>query len=145
MKTLLLLVVLALVILTGGCASILKGTNDRVYFCSSPSGASVYVDGAKIGITKVCYENYEDGKNVRFGLSQELVCSKSHLVEFRKEGYYSKQAFLNPQVGGDWIILDILCGLLPVLVDASTGAWNSLDPYLRVDLEKKETARKEEK
>ena len=30
-------------------------------------------------------------------------------------------------VGAGWIVLDVLCGLVPVIIDAATGAWCDLD------------------
>lgn len=30
-------------------------------------------------------------------------------------------------VGGGWIFLDIVCGLVPLIIDAGTGAWNEYE------------------
>ena len=43
-------IVSVLIILTG-CATIISGTKQSITFESSPSGASVYLDGERVGVT----------------------------------------------------------------------------------------------
>ena len=52
---------------------------------------------------------------------------RPHNHIFRKEGHQDAVCELKASVGAGWVILDILGGLLPVIVDAATGAWKSLD------------------
>ncbi len=41
-------------------------------------------------------------------------------------------------VGAGWIVVDFVCGVFPLLVDAVTGDWKSLDQNnVNVVLEKK--------
>lgn len=56
-----------------------------------------------------------------------LKADKSYTIEFRKEGYESVTRVVNTKVGAGWIVLDVLGGLIPVIIDAATGAWNQLD------------------
>jgi len=56
-----------------------------------------------------------------------LKADKSYNIEFRKEGYESVTRVVNTKVGGGWIVLDILGGLIPVIIDAVTEDWNKLD------------------
>ena len=56
-----------------------------------------------------------------------MKSSQTYTIEFRKEGYENKTVVLNNKVGAGWIILDILGGLIPVIVDAATSDWYSLD------------------
>ena len=53
--------------------------------------------------------------------------NKTYTIEFRKEGYKSKLVNITNHIGAGWIILDVLGGLIPVIIDAATGAWYELD------------------
>lgn len=94
------------------CATLFKGSTDGVSFSSDPSGAKVYVNGNLLGTTPV---------------QLELKSKNSYTIEFRKEGYETKTVLLNNSVGGGWIVLDILGGLFPIIIDAATGNWYELD------------------
>lgn len=94
------------------CALVFKGTKEEVNFGSDPQRAEVYINGVKLGETP---------------FSLELVTKNTYTIEFRKEGYESKSVLINNKVGAGWIILDVVCGLVPVVIDAATGAWYSLD------------------
>lgn len=96
----------------GSCATIFKGSTDDVNFSSDPSGAKVYVNGMLLGTTPV---------------QLELKSKNSYTIEFKKEGYETKTVVLNNSVGAGWIVLDVLFGLVPIIVDAATGNWYSLD------------------
>ena len=50
-----------------------------------------------------------------------------HTVVFKRDGYHDIVCEIGATVGAGWVVLDILGGLLPVIVDAATGAWKSLD------------------
>ncbi len=94
------------------CALILSGTKQGVHFDSSPPSVDVYIDGARAGTTPC---------------KIELKKNKEYSIEFRKEGYESRTYRISNSVGAGWIVLDILVGLVPVVIDATTGAWYSLD------------------
>ncbi|OGC42847.1 hypothetical protein A2Y85_06170 [candidate division WOR-3 bacterium RBG_13_43_14] len=118
-KILACLAVIALFI--HGCATIFKGSNEQVYVNSDPAGAKIYVNGALMGSTPVMLE---------------LKSSKTYNVEFRMDGYESKTYTLTNHLGAGWVILDVLCGLVPVVIDAVTGAWYGLDQdniYLQLE------------
>ncbi|GMU86657.1 MAG: hypothetical protein AMXMBFR48_18990 [Ignavibacteriales bacterium] len=99
-------------ILNLGCAAIFKSSLEPVSFASEPVGADVYIDGQKLGTTP-------------FQLA--LKPSKTYTIEFKKEGYTSRTVILNNKVGAGWVVLDILGGLLPVVIDAATGAWYTFE------------------
>ena len=85
---------------------------DKIDFSSSPSGAKVYVNGQYMGTAP---------------LQLKLESKHGYTIEFRKEGYESKTVVITNSVGAGWIVLDVLFGLVPVIVDAATGNWYSLD------------------
>jgi len=95
-----------------GCATIFKGSTEKVNFSSDPTSSKVYVNGQYMGETP---------------LELKLQSKNSYTIEFRKEGYENKTVVLTNSVGAGWIVLDVIFGLVPVIVDAATGNWYSLD------------------
>jgi len=106
------MVLFSFIFLLSGCATLFKGTSEEVRFGSAPQKAEVWVNGAKMGETPI---------------SLKLESKKTYQIEFRKEGYKPVQRNITNRVGAGWIILDVLAGLIPIIVDAATGAWYSLD------------------
>jgi hypothetical protein len=94
------------------CATLFKGTSQTVGYSSDPSGAKVYINGQHMGTTP---------------FEMEMKSNRTYTIEFRKEGYENKTVVLNNSIGAGWIILDVLGGFIPIIVDAATGAWYSLD------------------
>lgn len=104
-----------------GCAAVFKGTSNNVDFSSAPEGAKVYVNGVVMGTTPV---------------KLKLESKKVYHVEFKKEGYETQNFTLTNHVGVGWVILDVIFGLVPVVVDAATGSWYVLDQdYVNAVLE----------
>ena len=107
-----IILIFMLMIFLSNCATIFKGTTTDVNFKSDPTGAEVYVNGQKMGTTPV---------------ELKLESKNTYNIEFKKEGYESKIYNITNHVGPNWVILDVLCGLVPVVVDAATGSWYYLD------------------
>lgn len=78
---------------------------------STPAGAEVLIDNVRRGTTP---------------LSLDLGNHSGHTIVFRMEGHEDAVCELRASVGTGWVILDILGGLIPVIIDAATGAWKSL-------------------
>lgn len=95
-----------------GCATLFAPGKYPLAVSSDPHGADVYVNGFKMGTTPV---------------ELNLKADKSYTIEYRKEGYDTVVRVVNTKVGAGWIVLDVLGGLIPVVIDAATGAWNKLD------------------
>lgn len=108
MKILIILIVLFL----SGCAALFKGTTETVEFTSDPSGAMVYVNGVPKG---------------KAPLQLRLESKKSYDIEFRMSGYDPIKMSVTNRLGAGWVILDVLGGLIPIVIDAATGAWYGLD------------------
>jgi hypothetical protein len=105
-------------LLVTSCATLFKGATDPINFGSNPVGAEVYVDGKLMGKTP---------------LNLELTSKKTYAIDFKFEGQ-TKTVNLTNKVGAGWIILDVVCGLIPIIVDAATGSWYMLSPKnLNVD------------
>ena len=112
MKKLTSISILLFLLLNVSCATIFKGTHNNVDFASDPAGAKVYVNGFYRGDTPI---------------RLKLESKRTYNIEFRKEGYATKPFTITNHVGAGWVVLDVICGLIPVIVDAATGAWYSLD------------------
>lgn len=96
-----------------GCATLFKGGTEKVSFQTIiPRNAKVYVNGSFMGNTP---------------LQLNLNSKVNYTIEFKAEGYESKTVLVNTNIGAGWVILDILGGLLPVVIDAATGNWATLD------------------
>jgi hypothetical protein len=94
------------------CATLFKGTTEEIRLNSDPQRAQVFINGTFMGETPISFK---------------LECKKTYIIEFRKEGYNPRTYNITNHVGAGWIILDVLTGLVGVIVDATTGAWYSLD------------------
>lgn len=94
------------------CALLFKGDNQVVPINSDSSGAEVFLDGQRIGTTPV---------------QLPFKANKSYTISLRKDGQ-ERTIVLQNQIGALWVVLDIVTGLLPVIVDAATGAWYELNP-----------------
>ncbi len=99
-------------LILNSCAAIFKGKNETVDFSSSPTKAKVYINGQLAGETP---------------LQIRLDATETYNVSFKKEGYEERSIILTNSVGAGWVILDVIFGLLPVVVDAATGSWYSFE------------------
>jgi len=108
-KTLSIIVILCLF---SGCATLFKQKSRTVAFDSDPQGAEVYINGNRMGKTPMplCLSNL-----------------KPVTVTFKKQGYEDKTYIINTKVEGGWVVLDILGGFIPVIIDACTENWYNLD------------------
>jgi len=94
------------------CAALFNSGGGRVSFMSNPSSAEVIVDGQSLGRTPV---------------TLQLDRKQTHQVTIKKDGKV-RNYILNTKIGAGWIVLDVLAGFVPIVVDAATGSWYSLTP-----------------
>lgn len=99
-------------IMLTSCATLFGPKNHTLAVSSQPPQAEIYVNGFKMGTTPA---------------EIALKADKSYTIEIRREGYESVTRIVNTKVGAGWVVLDVLGGLIPVIVDAATGSWNALD------------------
>lgn len=104
--------VVALAVSSGGCATLFNDSLKTVAMTSQPTAAEVWVNGNRLGTTPV---------------SLDLTNSESHTVVFRKAGYKEVTCMLRANVDALWVVLDVLAGLVPIIVDAATGAWKGIE------------------
>ena len=124
-KTVSLLILVTFVLMLSNCATIFKGEFREVRFDSEPGDAQVFVNGEFMGRTP---------------LKLELRPDEPLTVEFRREGYKTVVRQITNKIGVGWIVLDVVSGLIPVLVDALTGAWYEFDQrYINAILERQQS------
>jgi hypothetical protein len=104
------LVAAALAVSTG-CATVITSSTVGVTIGSRP-GAKVYVDGALAGTEP---------------LELELANHRPHVIVVGDPAHPLARCSLEPALGVGWVVIDLVLMLWPVLVDAVTGDWKTLD------------------
>jgi hypothetical protein len=94
------------------CATIFSSKEKDLMVTSNPSDTEVYVNEKMMGKTP---------------LELELKPDKTYVIKFKREGYQTVERVVNSKTGAGWIVMDILFGVVPVIVDAATGDWKKLD------------------
>jgi predicted acylesterase/phospholipase RssA len=118
-----ILLLIAFCFLSQSCATILGGhetiqrgsetiTGDKVAFDSNPRSAEIYVDGELLDYTPC---------------ARVLKHTKDHIITFKLANYDSEERTIYSRMQSGWIAADIICGILPLFVDALTQDWNFLD------------------
>jgi hypothetical protein len=98
-----------------GCATVFNGSRQNISITSAPDAAKVTTSPATGDHTTPTTLNLER-KN-------------DYTLSFSKDGYSPATAQISHHVRGGIVVLDvILGGLIGVVVDAATGAWNKLSP-----------------
>ena len=100
------------ILLMNNCATVMKGMNERLLINTKPEGVEIFINGFYAGKTP---------------LPLNLETNKSYHIEFRSPDKESKVYILNRKVKTGWLILDVLTGIIPVFIDAATGALYSFD------------------
>lgn len=115
MKKNLLLAVL--VPLLSGCATVITGNMTHVKVTGTPENADVYYDGGYVGKTPCTIT-----------LSKSDL-KQSKIITIRTQGEKVSQTFLNRKVNIGIVAIDLVCGVIPAIIDLATGALYS--PYPR--------------
>lgn len=108
-----LLVLIVSALCLSSCATIFSKKNYGITVESDPAGADVIVDGVRMGKTPTTIS---------------LPAEKSYMLEVAKEGYQSSFYTVKKKVGAGWVVLDLVAGGFPFVVDYITGDWNTLSP-----------------
>jgi hypothetical protein len=97
--------------LNTACATVLARDRQMVSVTSDLPGAEVQVNGVPLGKTPV---------------QVPLDASTDHTIVV-KVGSTVHTCVLSATIKPEWIVLDVVMGGVPVIVDAVTGKWRSLD------------------
>ena len=93
-----------------GCATILQGTNQNVNFDSVPKGSAVYLDGKEVAVTP-CTITIKRNHEYILQIKKERYDTKTFLIgsaQSNEENAYR----IGSSVGGGWIALDAITGLI---------------------------------
>lgn len=114
-----------------GCGVIFGGTSETISIASSPDGADV----------EVAQSGGESGFQRTTPTEIDLKRKHDYVVTFQKEGYETRTAEIKHSLRAGVLIGDILLGVVPIIVDAATGAWHGLSPdRIDVTLQQSEAA-----
>jgi hypothetical protein len=102
----------AALIASGACATLFSAGPVPVTFQSDTPGAEVWVNGTMRGQTP---------------LVLELNNKQAAVVTFKQSGRKDYTVEIGNKVRGGFVVLDVLGGLIPVVIDAATGEWKTLD------------------
>ena len=120
--------ILLILLITGftfqSCATLFAPKKNTLTVTSNPGGADVVINGYKMGETP---------------LELSLAPNQAYTIEYKKDGYDNAVKVVNIKVGPIWVVLDVLAGLVPAIIDAATGSWNELETdQINVMLEKED-------
>lgn len=118
------MMIITFTVMNVGCGTIFGGTRQTIQVSSNPPGASV--TAGQSGMTQTTPTSFN------------LLRKDNYALVFEKEGYESRKYEVKRGIRAGILVLDILLGLVPVIVDAATGAWYKLSPEtVEVTLTKK--------
>jgi hypothetical protein len=107
------LAIAAFILSTGACASIMHGNKQGISVNSTPTGASVVVDGQPMGTTPAVLQ---------------LARKSTHVIQLNLDGYQPYEIALTRGTSG-WVWGNIVFGgLIGLGVDAATGSLYKLSP-----------------
>jgi hypothetical protein len=78
---------------------------------ADPPGAQVFVDGAPVGTTPTWIPLTKQNRN----------------IVMHANGYTDSGCVVTASVGAGWVVIDILTGFVPLIVDAITNDWQTVD------------------
>ena len=109
--------IFALCLLASGCATTMNGSNANVAILTDPPGADIYIDNQFVGKSPMTAK----------------VEHANHNIRVEKTGYETGVAQITASISG-WSAVGAAL-IVPVIVDASTGAITSVDQKeIRVNL-----------
>lgn len=121
MKTTILSIIC--IALLSSCASILQWSKQAVTIATEPPTGKIYVDDEYLGTGYIC---------------RKFKRSKSHSVVIKHDEYVTRYMTIENHLQPGWLIADLLFGVIPIVVDAGTGAWHAFDKdHYIIPLEKK--------
>ena len=106
---------LPLLAILSGCGTLFTPDIKAIPLHSNPVAAEVIIDGIPRGVTP---------------MTLELSNRESHVIQFTKEGYKTVSCELHATVNNKIVVLDVLGGLVPLIVDAATGGLKILEEDL---------------
>jgi hypothetical protein len=132
-------IIVILALLTAGCATVLRGYEERVDLVNAPDDIKVFSDnGVEIQLSSREIRKSNQGREIKTWQegtwkyefqeikSVSLRRNKEHFL-ILKSGDREKKVEVYPKITGTWLILDFITGIFPIFIDAYTGNWNHFE------------------
>lgn len=100
--------------LSANCGLVFGGSRQVVRIDSSPTAAKI--------VTTPVTQDYASPASI------SLERKKNYSLTISKDGYTPRTIEIQRHVRAGMVVLDIVFGLVPVIVDAVTGGWYGLSP-----------------
>ena len=96
-----------------GCATLIRGTHRTVEIQSRPPDAEVSVDGVAHGRTPV---------------RVDVEAGQPHTIVVSAPDHEPQTVRTERSLSGGFVFIDVLLGIVPLIIDASTDAWYDVQP-----------------
>lgn len=139
---LLIIMLFSIFLILSGCATILKGYEDKVSINTNEFVKIYDENNDELTVTQgiikvdsvqiVKYKNKTGIRDTSYYYSEKpityimLRSNRTHTLTVETKDV-TKKVDLYPVVGGGWVALDIICGVLPLVIDLYTGNLNHFD------------------
>jgi len=122
-----------LLFLISSCATVLKGYHDKVSIINPPEDLKIQTTD---GINIPClYDSTVVLRAINKG-GTELHVTKEYYIYLRSNQQHTlklisakseKTIVVYPKMGGGWLVLDTVTGIIPIFFDMYTGCFNHFD------------------
>jgi hypothetical protein len=121
-------------LLFSNCATVFKGYYDKVPIIDPPKDLKIITSE---GITIPCSYDSSIAKSKDLKTWNESYVARNYYILLRnnqqhtltfKSPDYEKTIVIYPKIGGGWLIIDTVTGILRVFIDMYTGSFNHFDP-----------------
>lgn len=128
-----LMFLLSFTVLLSSCATILDGSKTRVKVYGSPTDAKIYYNGA-----------FQGEGSQTIGVQKSAVNNGTAKIEVKREGFESAIITLNKKTRVGFVLLDVIFGVFPLVIDIATGNLTAVRPgKVEYNLQKKTFEEKE--
>jgi hypothetical protein len=120
--------------LFSSCATVFKGYYDKVSIIDPPKDLKITTSE---GISIPCMYDSTMAKSKDLKTWNESYVARNYYILLRnnqqhtltfKSAEFEKTIVVYPKIGGGWLIIDTVTGILPVFIDMYTGSFNHFDP-----------------
>jgi hypothetical protein len=95
-----------------GCATLLVPSTAHIPVTSNPPGATVLLDGQQLGQTPMVVQ---------------AANKNTHIITLQMDGYQEGVCQLTTGIGAGYVIVDVLLGVIPAIIDLATNSWTDID------------------
>jgi hypothetical protein len=112
LRNLLVIAILTVLLTFSGCATLLAPTTQPLSLSTDVENVEVFINGKYVGVAPTVVN---------------LTADKEYVIQFKKNGYHTVTSVVTPKIGLGWVVVDLIGGFVPVIIDAITRRWMVLD------------------